>query len=793
LKRLCNHPMLLLPTKKGEWPELLEQANSASGDALEDEIETSEGVPETLGADGVETDEARAGRSVEMMLRKMPRTVEALLGQSAKLRCMSKLLPALASKGHRTLVFSQSLKMLDLIQTCCLKPNGLRCLRIDGGTDAVTRTQKIDKFEKYPDRFQFMLLTTSVGGVGLNLVCADRVVIVDPAWNPATDAQAVDRAFRIGQEKRVKVYRLVMSGLIEDKMFRLQVFKMGLSKTALEAEQQKAYFTSREIRALFDWTDPAEGETRKHLLEQQGGEDMNDGIQQAADEDGASEGWLAAGPTVGLSDFTQLYSGMTQKDEEVDDVCTAQVEEAKQKLGAADEKFQQMQCTRQSAELHRDTTAKELEEAGTRVEVAKEVLLQADRALKEKRAEVVQARRAEVTSQQQLEKGERSRSNAQDQKERGVVVVQQTEENLSTATKAVDESAGTTNGAEESFQKAVAAAEAQLAIVDMAGKAIDSCPIDAAGDRVKKAHKALEKLQSVLEALQARQAELTAAEEDLNKADGCFSEAEVARASSESDDIVAKKTAEMNSKSREKDRQRSEQALSKAIQKAETAFDLVSQSAASFVEMGISFVESFQKIQSRPVKMDQVKFTQVTANRFFKQIPSALKQWKSLRDGLAKTVLTRRKALHKYHASLGAAAESEKALAGVEREFAATFQEAQERRRELTEKEADLASGESARDSADLEERESKRKKDELRSVLLPAAKEAAKSAMRAEKEATAERHALHNACSKVEKNFSQMEDAMNSAVATLKAEDYDSQQVEKAYLKDTAKSQVKA
>jgi len=630
-----------------------------------------------------------------------------------------------------------------------------------------------------------MLLTTSVGGVGLNLVCADRVVIVDPAWNPATDAQAVDRAFRIGQEKQVKVYRLVMSGLIEDKMFRLQVFKMGLSKTALEAEQQKAYFTSREIRALFDWTDPAEGETRKHLLDQQGGEDMTEGIHQAADEDGASEGWLAAGPTVGLSDFTQLYSGMTQNDEEVDEDCAAQVEEAKQKLGAADEKFQQMQEVRQSAEMHREATAKELEEASARVEVAKEVLVQADKSLKERRAEVVQARRAESSSQQQLEKGERSRSNAQDQKERGSVVVQQTEENLATASKAVDESASTTNGAEESFQKAVAAAEAQLAIVDIAGKATDSCPVDAAADRVKKAHKALEKLQSVLDALQTRQVELKAAEEDLSKADGCFSEAEVARVASESDDIVAKKTAEINSKSREKDRQRAEQALSKAIQKTDTAFDLVSQSAATFVEAGISFVESFQKTQSRPVKMDQVKFTQTTANRLFKQIPSALKQWKSLRDGLAKTLLTRRKALLKFHAAVGAAAESEKALAGAEREFAATFQEAQERRKELSEREADLASGESARDSADLEERESKRKKDEMRAVLLPAAKEAVKSAVRAEKEATAERHALHNACSKVEKNFSQMENSMNSAVATLKAEDYDSQQVEKAYLKD--------
>ncbi|CAE8687110.1 unnamed protein product [Polarella glacialis] len=89
-----------------------------------------------------------------------------------------------------------------------------------------------------------MLLTTSVGGVGLNLTSADRVILVDPAWNPATDAQAVDRAFRIGQTKEVRVYRLIMNGLIEDKMFRLQVFKMGLTRTALESGQQQTYFSA---------------------------------------------------------------------------------------------------------------------------------------------------------------------------------------------------------------------------------------------------------------------------------------------------------------------------------------------------------------------------------------------------------------------------------------------------------------------------------------------------------------------------------------------------------------------
>merc|ERR1719253_1760562 len=205
------------------------------------------------------------------MLRKLSRSAEALLNQSAKLQCLSELIPSLTKRGYRMLVFSQSVKMLDLIQILILKPNGIRCLRIDGQTDPMSRADKVAKFNNQRDRFQCMLLTTNVGGVGLNLTSANRVVLVDPAWNPAIDAQAVDRAFRIGQDKEVRVYRLIMSGLIEDKMFRLQVFKMGLTKTALESsDKSHRYFTQREIKALFDWTDPSVGETRKMLLEKHG-------------------------------------------------------------------------------------------------------------------------------------------------------------------------------------------------------------------------------------------------------------------------------------------------------------------------------------------------------------------------------------------------------------------------------------------------------------------------------------------------------------------------------------------
>ena len=77
--------------------------------------------------------------------------------------------------------------------------------------------------------FDVFLSSTQVGGVGLTLTAADRVILVDPSWNPASDHQAIDRAYRVGQFKNVVAYRLILSGLIEEKMFRYQLFKTGLT------------------------------------------------------------------------------------------------------------------------------------------------------------------------------------------------------------------------------------------------------------------------------------------------------------------------------------------------------------------------------------------------------------------------------------------------------------------------------------------------------------------------------------------------------------------------------------
>ena len=108
----------------------------------------------------------------------------------------------------------------------------------------------IDEFNASAD-IPVLFLTTGVGGVGITLTGADRVILFDPSWNPATDAQAVDRAYRVGQTRPVIVYRLVTCGTVEEKILRNQIFKRGLHKIVLQQENQQRYFTKAQLRELF--------------------------------------------------------------------------------------------------------------------------------------------------------------------------------------------------------------------------------------------------------------------------------------------------------------------------------------------------------------------------------------------------------------------------------------------------------------------------------------------------------------------------------------------------------------
>ncbi|CAE7341034.1 CHR24 [Symbiodinium natans] len=759
LKRLCNHPLLLLPmpTMK-DWANLLQEVQASAEDAggsneisdaeQQDDVTATETSPEAVPA-ADQQDDAQCGQDVESLLKSLSRSRQEVLLQSSKLRCLARLLPELASQGHRTLVFSQSVKMLDLVQICCLKPHGLRCLRIDGQTDTQARAEKVTKFNNQPERFQCMLLTTAVGGVGLNLTAADRVVIVDPAWNPATDAQAVDRAYRIGQTKEVRVYRLIMSGLIEDKMFRLQVFKMGLTRTALEADQQHRYFTAKEIRALFEWVDPSQGETRA-LLREKHGEGQEADVAAAAAEDG-SDAWMQT-PALDLSDFACLY-GSSGEDDVQDEGFSAQVAEAKQKLEAADEKLRQKQQSRQEAEAEVARLAKEIEEVSACVEDAKEKRLRAEEAWKDRRSDLLQARKGETGAQQRLEKAGCNVITLQDRLLNHQHSLTTANEDVETAGLKAGEAAETSKENHQTFVQALSSAEGQLGLVDQRGAATGDCAADAAPDRLKKAQKALDKLKTSIENNSFRQAEYETLEEDVIKVEP----------------------------GRERERHRLDQLITKALQRAETSRENVLREVQNFVEAGMWFAESLQKTQKRPVRMDQVKAVQSAVKAAFRQLPKAWQAVRSAWEAQTKAGAQRRKVALRRATAVQAKADAEAAVQSALNEQKEAEAEEAQLRGERGAKESDLAAAEAARQAAHQREADVKRRRDELKAQQ-PAARDAVKAARAEEREADAERKALHARAEKREKEQELLEEAKSTAVRQLKNEEYDANQVVLAY-----------
>ncbi|WP_265442957.1 DEAD/DEAH box helicase [Flexivirga meconopsidis] len=148
---------------------------------------------------------------------------------SAKLAVLVEQLVELAQEGHRALVFSQFTSYLSLARDA-LTQAGLTSSYLDGRTRS--RQKVIDDF-KQGDQAAF-LISLKAGGVGLTLTEADYVFVLDPWWNPATEAQAIDRAHRIGQDKPVMVYRLVSAGTIEEKVVALQQRKRALFEQVVD-------------------------------------------------------------------------------------------------------------------------------------------------------------------------------------------------------------------------------------------------------------------------------------------------------------------------------------------------------------------------------------------------------------------------------------------------------------------------------------------------------------------------------------------------------------------------------
>ena len=158
------------------------------------------------------------------------------------------MLDELLAEDRRVLVFSQFTGMLALIEQA-LQARGIRYGLLTGGT--TDRRTPVAQFQA--GAFPVFLISLKAGGSGLNLTTADTVLHFDPWWNPAAEAQASDRAYRIGQDKPVFVYKLIVSGSIEEKILALQERKAELAAGILSEDHQvDVKFGSDDLAALFE-------------------------------------------------------------------------------------------------------------------------------------------------------------------------------------------------------------------------------------------------------------------------------------------------------------------------------------------------------------------------------------------------------------------------------------------------------------------------------------------------------------------------------------------------------------
>ncbi|KAI5285389.1 hypothetical protein KEM54_000613, partial [Ascosphaera aggregata] len=170
--------------------------------------------------------------------------------KSGKMQVVKSLLELWRDTGHKTLLFAQHRIMLDILQKFVESMRGIEFRRMDGNTPVRVRQTMVDEFNNNPNIHLF-LLTTKVGGLGVNLTGADRVIIYDPDWNPSTDLQARERAWRLGQKREVTIYRLMAAGTIEEKIYHRQIFKQFLTNKILKDPKQRQSFHMNDLHDLF--------------------------------------------------------------------------------------------------------------------------------------------------------------------------------------------------------------------------------------------------------------------------------------------------------------------------------------------------------------------------------------------------------------------------------------------------------------------------------------------------------------------------------------------------------------
>ncbi|KAG5477728.1 hypothetical protein LSCM1_05025 [Leishmania martiniquensis] len=173
----------------------------------------------------------------------------------SKMHFISLVLDELRQNGEqdKVVIVSNFTQTLDIIAALC-ESKRVAYFQLDGSTPIKKRQQLVDYFNVPGSQEVVFLLSSKAGGVGLNLIGANRLILFDPDWNPANDAQAMGRVWRDGQKKRVFIYRLLSTGTIEEKIYQRQVSKQGLSANVVDMqEDSKQHFTLEELKSLFKY------------------------------------------------------------------------------------------------------------------------------------------------------------------------------------------------------------------------------------------------------------------------------------------------------------------------------------------------------------------------------------------------------------------------------------------------------------------------------------------------------------------------------------------------------------
>ncbi|KAG0273471.1 TATA-binding protein-associated factor mot1 [Linnemannia exigua] len=250
LRKLCNHPLLVVNEKHPEYKRVMKQ------------LQTQKQSIHDIGF-------APKLQALKQLL------VDCGIGSKPAAESAADVEASLIHGGgsavsqHRALIFCQQKAMLDIIENDLLRPllPTVSYMRLDGAVDSSRRHGIVQKFNADPS-IDLLLLTTHVGGLGLNLTGADTVIFVEHDWNPMKDLQAMDRAHRLGQKKVVNVYRLITKGTLEEKIMGLQKFKLNIANTIIN--QQNSGIQSMgtdQILDLFQVTgdDDSDGKKKKKL------------------------------------------------------------------------------------------------------------------------------------------------------------------------------------------------------------------------------------------------------------------------------------------------------------------------------------------------------------------------------------------------------------------------------------------------------------------------------------------------------------------------------------------------